>query len=36
MHEPRTVRRANSYGGALIGEANAVLILLTSWLPLLL
>ena len=36
MHEPRTVRRGNSYGRALIGEAGAVLIPLTSWLPLLL
>lgn len=41
MQEPRTVRRGNSYGRALIGEASAeqasaVLITLTLWLPLLL
>jgi hypothetical protein len=36
MHEPRTVRRGNSYGWALIAEASAVLMPLTSWLPLLL
>jgi len=36
MQEPRTVRRGNSYGRALTGEASAVLIPLTLWLPLLL